>query len=69
MEPYSDLAEANLTLYWMLVGAGLDVVIWCLGPLVRPDRPYGRLRRALAVATCTACRVWIRTRGVERSRL
>jgi hypothetical protein len=53
-------AELNLLAYYTLVGLLLDVVLWCLGPVVDDTGSYGRLRRCLAVATCTACRSWYR---------
>jgi len=50
--------ERNLYVYHCLRGVCLDVVIWCLGPLVDETRPYGVLRTYLAAATCRACRSW-----------
>ena len=55
--------ELNLYVYNSVRGALLDVVIWCLGPLVDESRPYGLLRQVLAVATAKACRGWLRLHG------
>ena len=54
----SQFEELNLYAYYTLRGALLDLVIWCLGPVVDRTRSYGAVRRCLAVATCHACRKW-----------
>ena len=54
----SQFEELNLYAYHTLRGAVLDVVIWCLGPIVDDTRSYGPVRRCLAVATCHACRYY-----------
>ena len=50
--------ELNLYVYHSLRGMVLDVVIWCLGPVVDDTREYGLFRYYLAAATCKACRRW-----------
>jgi len=52
--------EINLYAYHSLRGMGLDVVIWCLGPVIDDSREYGLVRLYLAAATCKACRSWYR---------
>jgi hypothetical protein len=54
--------ELNLYAYHRLRGALLDVVIWCLHPLIHDTRQYGLVRLYLAAATCKACRSWYRIR-------
>jgi hypothetical protein len=55
LSPFEDL---NAYAYHRMRCVGLDLVIWCLGPVVDDTRSYGRLRRCLAIATCHACRRW-----------
>ena len=52
--------ELNLYAYHAVRGAVLDLVIWCLGPVVDDSREYGLFRYYLAVATCKLCRTWYR---------
>ena len=52
--------EINLYAYHSLRGMGLDVVIWCLGPVIDESREYGLVRLYLAAATWKACRSWYR---------
>jgi len=54
----SPFEELNLVLYHNLHGIGLDIVIWCLGPVIDDSREYGLLRTYLAAVTCRACRSW-----------
>ncbi|HXV77020.1 MAG TPA: hypothetical protein VD788_11955 [Candidatus Polarisedimenticolaceae bacterium] len=50
--------ELNLYVYHSLRGLVLDVVIWCLHPLIYDGRQYGLFRIYLAAVTCKACRSW-----------
>jgi hypothetical protein len=59
----SAFEELNLYVYHSLQGVVLDIVIWCLGPLVDESRPYGLLRQILAVGTAKLCRGWLRLCG------
>jgi len=59
---FSPFEDLNLYAYHRLRCVLLDLVIWCLGPVVDDTRPYGRVRHCLAVATCQACRRWYRIR-------
>jgi len=52
--------EMNLYVYHSLRGAVLDVVIWCLKPLIEDTETYGLFRFYLAAVTCEACRRWYR---------
>ncbi len=56
--------ELNLFAYHALRGALLDVVIWCLGPLVDDTRRYGTFRLYLAALTRVACRWHLRRLGL-----
>jgi len=55
--------EFNVHLYWTLVNVFLDVVLWCLGPIVDDTRPYPYSRLCLAAVTNKACRYWLRKTG------
>ena len=56
----SAFEELNLYVYNSVRGMVLDLVIWCLGPLVDESRPYGLFRQYLAFATTKVCRRWLR---------
>ena len=56
----TNFQELNLYAYHAVRGVVLDLVIWCLGPVVDDSREYGLFRFYLAVATCKACRTWYR---------
>lgn len=59
---YSTFEQLNLYVYNSVRGLILDMVIWCLGPLVDESRDYGLIRHCLALATVKACRSWMRLR-------
>lgn len=64
MDRLSEEFEAfNVALYWALVNVVLDVVLWCLGPLVDDSREYGYPRLCLAAVTNMACRSYLRRTG------
>jgi len=56
--------QLNAHAYYTIVGVFLDLVIWCLGPLVDDQRDYSRVRFYLAALTCKLCRAWLLRRGV-----
>ncbi len=57
---YTDFENVNAYVYHSTRGALYDVVIWCLGPFVDDERPYGTLRCGLALATRWLMRRWYR---------
>ena len=61
---HSDFEELNLVAYYSVVNRFLDLVIWCLGPLVDDSREYGLPRLYLAAATRKLCAIWIERRGL-----
>ncbi len=58
-----EFEDFNVLAYHAMQGAALDVVIWCLGPLVDDSREYGPFRLYLAAATRELCRWHLRRRG------
>jgi len=60
---HTGFEDVNLYVYNSLRGLLLDLVIWCLGPLVYESRRYGLLRQYLAFATVKVCRNWM---GLDR---
>jgi len=55
----SAFEDFNLYVYDSIRGLFLDLVIWCLGPLVYESRRYGLFRQYLAFATVKVCRSWM----------
>jgi len=56
---HTGFEDFNLYVYNSIRGLFLDLVIWCLGPMVYESRDYGLLRHYLAFATAKACRSWM----------
>lgn len=56
--------QFNTHLYYTVIGVFLDVVIWCLGPLVDEERDYARPRLYLAAITRHLCRRALLRRGL-----
>jgi len=55
--------ELNFYIYYRMQGVLLDVLIWCLGPLIDDAREYGLLRLYLAGVTVRACRACLGLRN------
>ena len=59
----ADFVHFNLYVYYSMQGMVLDVVIWCLAPMIDDKREYGLLRMFLAGAMLGVCRTWMGIRG------
>jgi hypothetical protein len=57
---HTGFEDFNLYVYNSIQGLFLDLVIWCLGPMVYESRDYGLFRHYLAFATAKVCRSYMR---------
>lgn len=57
---HTGFEDYNLYVYNSIRGLFLDLVIWCLGPLVHESHDYGIFRHYLAFATVKVCRSCMR---------